>query len=365
MRRDKPDTLGPNTYLVTWGGFFCNPAATRSYHVRQTARGGKISSGIQVPQRPPITPSIFIIMADPLSVAASAAGLTSLALQLLGGCIQGFILLSTAHSFGKDGPTIAFMLSLQEIQLTEWARRAGLLAGDGTPDPRLNRQAVENTLAQLKDLLLGAKTLKEKYGLSLIAQPLLEPSDEAALAEATGVSAPVVLAESRRQILTRAGMVPEPNIVKRLWWAAVDKSKLERLVGDVRNLVDELRKMLDPLRQDDLFNANTAIYAELIALNSRFDQLQSLATAFKGESLGGLASSAELKAVRSILEDDLALDQTPIVARQDWPKRRELLDSLKPLGKDQLKRFTPLRGNSATGIAEYDGQKVFVEKKVH
>lgn len=106
-------------------------------------------------------------MTDPLSVAVGAAGLVSLSLQLLGGCIKGFVLLSTARNLGKDSSTIICMLHIQEIHLTEWARRTGLLGGDGVLDRRLNASAVEATLQQLRDLLLDAKMLKRKYGLSL------------------------------------------------------------------------------------------------------------------------------------------------------------------------------------------------------
>jgi hypothetical protein len=88
-------------------------------------------------------------MSDPFSVAAGAVGVISLSLQLLGGCIKGFVLLSTAHNLGKDASTIMCMLNLQEIQLTEWAKRAGLLTGDGVLDRRLNPAAVESTLKEI------------------------------------------------------------------------------------------------------------------------------------------------------------------------------------------------------------------------
>src|SRR4051812_7487092 len=104
-------------------------------------------------------------MADPFS----AVSVVSLSLQLLGGCIKGFTLLSTAHNMGKDALTIVCMLNIQEIQLTDWARRAGLLTGDGTLDSRLNATAVEETLQHLQDLLLNTEQLKKRYGLTLVS----------------------------------------------------------------------------------------------------------------------------------------------------------------------------------------------------
>src|SRR5947209_18314122 len=109
-------------------------------------------------------------MTDPIGPAAGAVGVASLSLQLLGGCIKGFVLLSTARNLGSDASTIVCMLELQEIQLTEWARRAGLLTGDGVLDRRLNVRAVEETLLHLQNLLLDTEQLKKRYGLKLVPQ---------------------------------------------------------------------------------------------------------------------------------------------------------------------------------------------------
>src|SRR2546430_611862 len=109
-------------------------------------------------------------MTDPFSTAAGAVSVVSLSLQLLGGCIKGFVLLSTAHNLGNDASTIVCMLELQEIQLTEWARRAGLLTGDGALDRRLNAHAIEETLLRLQNLLLDTEQLKKRYGLRLVPQ---------------------------------------------------------------------------------------------------------------------------------------------------------------------------------------------------
>jgi len=303
-------------------------------------------------------------MADPFSLAAGSAGIASFIVQLLGGCIQGFIFLSTARNLGKDAATIVCMLNLQEIHLTEWARRAGLLSGDGTLDPRLNRQAVEHTLQQLRDLLQGTEKLKERYGLTLITHPRGSQQTSAQLEDApvseSQQAATLISEETRQAILTRAGITLQQKTLKPLWWAAVDKEKIQKLVIDVRGFVDELRKMLDLLRQDDLIKSNTAIAAELISLNDRFDQLQPLAEALRTESLTSLASSAELKALRARLADDAG----PESDQQDRiPSRPRVLESLEPMIRTKLGDFKPLRKNQTMGLADYDGERVFVEKK--
>lgn len=314
-------------------------------------------------------------MTDPFSTAAGAVGVVSLSLQLLGGCIKGFVLLSTAHNLGNDASTIACMLELQEIQLTEWARRADLLPGDGVLDRRLNAHAVQETLLQLQNLLLDTEQLKKRYGLKLVPQATndqrtITQLQAASLSERQKVFTSIS-DETRRQIMTRAMVLQEQNIFKRLWWAAVDKEKIEKLVGDVHFLVRELWNLLDPWRHDDLVNSTNAITSNIVTLNNRFDQLTSLNEALNAlrgtlptlpdASLNTLAVSAEVKATRVGLGDgdrEQSLEQNFQV-----PKRQELLQRLERLSRLRLTNFKPMKKHETMGLADYDGQRVFVEWK--
>ncbi|XDG05093.1 hypothetical protein ABKA04_004708 [Annulohypoxylon sp. FPYF3050] len=310
-------------------------------------------------------------MADPLSIAASTAGLVSLSLQLFGGCIKGFVLLSTAQNLGKHTSAVECILNIQEIQLTDWARRAGLLTGDGTLDPRLNSNAVEMILQQLQDLLLDTEKLKKRYGLKLVqnehdsTQQTTAQLHNHSLSEVdrvfTGVSD-----DTRRQILARAKVAQSQDIFKRLWWAAVDKDNIEKLAADIHFLVRELWNLLDPTRHDDFLNSTKDIVSNMVSLNNKFDQLFSLSEALKAlqsESRGmkALAASAEVKALRICLDES---DEAP-ATQQDTnaPRRRKLLEKLEPLSIKKLTNFKPLKKNENMGLANYDEQVVVVEKK--
>jgi hypothetical protein len=314
-------------------------------------------------------------MTDPFSTAAGAVGVVSLSLQLLGGCIKGFVLLSIARNLGNDASTIVCMLELQEIQLTEWARRAGLLTGDGVLDRRLNAHAVEETLLQLQNLLLDTEQLKKRYGLRLVPQATNDQQmatqlQAASLSESQRVFTSIS-DETRRQIMTRAKVAQEQNIFKRLWWAAVDKEKIEKLVGDVHFLVRELWHLLDPWRHDDLANSTKAIASNIISLNNRFDQLTSLNEALNAlrgmlptlpdTSLKTLAVSARVKALRVGLGDDG--QEQSLEQKFDAPKRQELLQRLERLSRLRLANFKPMKKHETMGLADYDGQRVFVEWK--
>ncbi|KAI1088499.1 prion-inhibition and propagation-domain-containing protein [Rostrohypoxylon terebratum] len=309
-------------------------------------------------------------MADPLSIAASTAGLISLSLQLFGGCIKGFVLLSTAQNLGKHASVIECILNIQEIQLTDWARRAGLLTGNGTLNPRLNSKAVEMILQQLQDLLLDTEKLKKRYGLNLVqnegyTQRTAAQLHHHSLSEVdrvfTGISD-----DTRRQILARARITQSQDIFKRLWWAAVDKGNIEKLAADIHFFVRELWNLLDPTRHDDFLDSTKDIVSNMVSLNNKFDQLFSLSEALKAlrsESRGmeALAASAEIKALRICLDES---DEGP-ATQQDTnaPRRRKLLEKLEPLSNKKLTNFKPLKKNEHMGLADYDGEIVVVEKK--
>ncbi|KAJ5103038.1 prion-inhibition and propagation-domain-containing protein [Penicillium argentinense] len=193
----------------------------------------------------------------PSSVAAGAVSVISLSLQLLGGCIKGFILLFTANNLGQDSSTIICMLHIQEIQLTEWGWRSGILRDEGILDLCLNARPVEESLRRLQDLLLDAKQHKKRYCLDIGENSMPEPRSSG-LIEAPSESPSVSAGssnETHRWILRKAGISQEPGITRRLWWADVGKEKVTGLVFDVQSLIRRLWGLLDPWRQDDLLDA--------------------------------------------------------------------------------------------------------------
>ncbi|MCJ1260868.1 hypothetical protein MMC22_000732 [Lobaria immixta] len=149
------------------------------------------------------------------------------------------------------------------------------------------------------------------------------------------------------------------------------QEKIEKLVGDVHFLVRELWNLLDPWRHDDLVNSTNAITSNIVTLNNRFDQLTSLNEALNAlrgtlptlpdASLNTLAVSAEVKALRVGLGDgdrEQSLEQNFQV-----PKRQELLQRLERLSRLRLTNFKPMKKHETMGLADYDGQRVFVEWK--
>lgn len=117
---------------------------------------------------------------DPGTSMAAA----SLAITLFTGCIQGLIILSTAHDLGKDVVEMRCRCNYEEWKLTEWAKRAGLLGAEGKLDERLDETLVNQLLAQLEALLTDTDKMKRRYGIEVE----IDPSAPSAVAKSSGES---------------------------------------------------------------------------------------------------------------------------------------------------------------------------------
>ncbi|KAL8724265.1 MAG: hypothetical protein Q9181_006905 [Wetmoreana brouardii] len=306
-------------------------------------------------------------MADPLSLAGLGLGAVSLAFQLFAGCIKGFVLLSTAHNLGKDSSTLLCMLNLQEIQLTDWARRAGLLSASHALDRRLNETIVHAVLQELQNLLLDTDKLKNRYKLGLSAMPSTKDASVSLTAE-QGILAAAISEDTRRDILVEAQLIQSRNhFPKRLWWAAVDKSKFEEYIAQIRCFVQELWRLLDPLRQDEMASGLQIILSHVISMSDRLGDMKSLQDALRTSgtqrgtpdigSYSSLESAAEIKAIT------LSIDAASEGRAPEVPLSSKMDAHAVQLASHLLQDYAPLKSNPEMGTARYDGKCVFVEWK--
>ena len=318
---------------------------------------------------------------DPLSVAGLALGAASISFQLFAGCIQGFVLLSTAHNLGKDSSTLLCMLNLQEIQLTEWARRAGLLEEKRVLDRRLNETVICLVLKELQDLLLNTEKLKDRYKLGLVARSF-SPQKESPSGTSPvihGILGDAISNELRGDIMYRARLIQSKNsFPQRLWWAAVDKNKFAELIDTIRSFITELWHLYDPIRQDDMSRDLQMVLSHVIQTSSKVDQLYSLQETLQrssdtaispGSQISDstLASAAEVKLIGLRIASTSVADE-PMVnyilneQPQAGPKQEASQQSLN-LDIKFLRNFVQIKGNPEMGVAEYKLESVVVEWK--
>ena len=316
---------------------------------------------------------------DPLSVAGLSLGAVSAAFQLFAGCIQVFVLLSTAHNLGKDSSTLLCMLNLQEYQLTDWARRAGLLSEGHALDRRLNETIVQALLQELQSLLTDTDKLKSRYKLGLSA---ISPKNASVSSPVVhGILSGIISDDVRREILLKARLIQSRNhFPQRLWWAAVDKAKFEEYVAQIRFFVQELWRLLDPLRQDEMASGLQMVLSHVIGMSDKLDDLQSLhetlhrSSITPGRAVGdtgqysSLASAAKIKAVTLIMNTGSGGRSSGVssgTGQNDGSTDSALRDARAvDLVSHLLQDFVSIKGNPEMGIARYEGKIVFVEWKI-
>ena len=326
-------------------------------------------------------------MMDPATAAGLGLQVASICFQLFAGCLEGFVMLSTAQNIGKDGSTLICMLNIQEVQFTEWARKAGLLAGDFGLDSRLNEAIIESTLRKLKELMLDTEKLKKRYHLEFeedLPQQQNRPgqaNNSRALAES--IMSHTISEEMRKNVLFLARVTKSRNsLPRRIRWAAVGKESLETLVGDIRSLVRGLWHMLDPLRQDDLASGINTLLSHVIDVSTKIDDLVSLKEALNKvpsphsnasssqQTHETLASIAGIKALKTELESvedgrSIGTADSGDVSEGELVSEGKVGESTAPetLDKSHIEDFTPVKGLRDIGTATYDGRPVLVEWK--
>jgi Prion-inhibition and propagation len=307
---------------------------------------------------------------DPASAAGIALSVTSLSFQLFAGCVRGFVFLSTAHNLGRDASFLRTMLKVEEYRFVQWADVVGLTSPDSKTISRINPALAEELMVHLQDRFDQNK-LKERYKLELVASAssthVVEEGIE--MRESQDILAKAVSDEKRGEILARAKLIQNKNkLPKRLWWAAVDKSRFEDLIRDVGRINDALWTLLEPQRQAELSQQIERALSIVIKTSKDLDGLRGLQLSLSIQTetpraQTSLATAAGLKIVREQLPDENDAHPTTtgdstalsIIHAQNKP--------LEPLNSTLLKRNIGTSGSNGTCPAEYADKPVLVEYK--
>ncbi|OJI99658.1 hypothetical protein ASPVEDRAFT_522476 [Aspergillus versicolor CBS 583.65] len=236
-------------------------------------------------------------MIDPVSIA-------SLSFEVFAICVQGFVLLSKAQNLGRDASFLVTMLSVQECRFLQWAEIVGVDDPDRTIDPRLNKVQASQLMGQMQ-LMLDKDNIKKRYHLDLVEKEGSTDGEGVDGSEAPhDILSSAVSDKRRADILYRAKLIKSKNCLpKRLWWAGVDKARLERLVSQVQQTVQGLWDLLNPIQQASMQQAIQEILSKVIDTRNGVNELRELRTAFEANSAFPLAASARVKAVAIALND--------------------------------------------------------------
>ncbi|KAI1446397.1 hypothetical protein F5Y02DRAFT_407922 [Annulohypoxylon stygium] len=164
-----------------------------------------------------------------MDLAAASVGFSSLAIQLLNGCIQGVVLFNTAQHIGEDGGLFRAALEYEKYRLIRWASKAGLLEEDGiNPSSGMNWQLATMILEQLLAFVTSAKKLSE--------------------------NGKIIQAQN--------------GPMKRLRWAATGKDKAKGIISEIHGLINMLESLLDSEDKESRHAEDARLLRNLVSLTS-------------------------------------------------------------------------------------------------
>ena len=183
---------------------------------------------------------------EAVGAAATIISVIGFSAQVFDGCIKGFVLLSTAHNLGRDAEILRSMLDWEQFRLEQWAEKVGL-QDPAKADILMDWKLINETLQHIKHLTSDVNALKEKYHLVLVerARPLdLKQTDND---QASMNRFKRLFGQTDKFHSSAAAKVIQSknNTTKKLWWAAVDKNDLQRLVDDIAHFVQRLHDLLN------------------------------------------------------------------------------------------------------------------------
>ena len=193
-------------------------------------------------------------MAEAIAAATSIVGIVGFSAQVFDGCIKGFVLLSSARNLGRDADILRSMLDWEQYRLEQWAEQVGL-QDPAKADILIDWDLISKTLKLLDNLVNDTSMLKKKYNLVLSE----DPSDDIKIQVDDDQERPSnsrfkrLFAEPNYKTSAAAKVIhAQQTSRKKLWWAAVDKENMKRLVSDISHFVQRLHDALNATVQAEM-----------------------------------------------------------------------------------------------------------------
>ncbi|KAI1089862.1 prion-inhibition and propagation-domain-containing protein [Rostrohypoxylon terebratum] len=187
-----------------------------------------------------------------MEAAGLAIGVLGIA-GLFTACIENFNIVVRAREFSEEFEHLCTLLALQQIRLVIWGETLGLAPPFGARAPKPYNRAlerpdirpsIETTLNQLRNLLAKADTITGRYA-SEEQERASELSERCVTSDSKGMT---IFRDSYQQFKNK---IKKNQKDKSLWqvtrWSIQDYERFERLVTNIRDLVDALESITSAL----------------------------------------------------------------------------------------------------------------------
>jgi Prion-inhibition and propagation len=212
-----------------------------------------------------------------------------IALSLCSVCIQGYRSFQSLKSLGTDAQVILSKLEIQEYRLQGLTRTLeNIKQAENTRDIRLVQYPIYNALESIKLLTTDATHLRKQYKLKLEIVPSIESDDERKEEREPGLA---VVKIQRRFVVK---------------WLLFDKTNMERLAADLKQLTDGLENLLAMAVRHEF--PSSLVSAAIAALATSDPPALQRIVAASGGTYPDLAADAERKLERLAAEDGLRIE---------------------------------------------------------
>ncbi|KAJ1324508.1 Prion-inhibition and propagation [Microdochium nivale] len=301
-----------------------------------------------------------------MEAVAAGIGIAGFAFQCFQGCVAGFAFFNTAQSIGIDGDMFRAGLEMEKYRFLTWGKRAGITHDGVNENTNMNWQLAIMFLEQLQALLTSADLLKKRYALD-VTQDIVKDSDRLAVSEAPKEGLARLVQKLRPDVYTTTSRIiqAQNGPMKRLRWAAMDKDKATRVIGDIANINSRLEFLLDSAERERQNTENARFVRSLISLASSTTEVVEIRHLLGNEmtpNLGrnAIRAAASVKQIRLCIGADRREDEVQ-------PTQKETRSTIPPL-KNLKRTIRPFAGKALTytglEFASYGKQQVLVQWKV-
>ncbi|KAI2626999.1 prion-inhibition and propagation-domain-containing protein [Hypomontagnella submonticulosa] len=185
-------------------------------------------------------------------IAGLALGVVGIA-GLFKSCIENFNIVVRAREFSEEFELLCTQLALQQIRLAIWGETLGLVPPPSGRRARPYnraldrpdiRPAIEDTLNQLRNLLTKADAITGRYSSEEQERAAVSAGSRA-ISDSKGMS---IFRESYQRFKTRMKRNQEEKSVWQVTrWSIFDYERFERLVTNIRALIDALESITSAL----------------------------------------------------------------------------------------------------------------------
>ena len=258
-----------------------------------------------------------------LGEISAAAQFAQLGIELFKGCIEAYKFLYTAQHIGSDGDMLDTKLAVQYATFDRWAGRVGL---PSNPDTRLNWHPIVLLLGQQLKLWREATELHGRYQLgSATEASAVQEADNQLVNGSSPESSTAAIVQQLSEVFlqdrtdarrtTQARTIRQRNNpLRKFTWAAVDKTKLEKIVKEITDINSQLVEFLHDVDQRQIGYDLELLGRMLVSHCDRQDQLETFQQSlpYQADAVG---AAARLKRDRI----SLRLDQTAPEGQQRLP----------------------------------------------